>query len=359
MQSMLNDVTVLFLSILLEALPFLLLGSIIASAINLFVSDSLLYRIIPKNRLGGLVTVSLLGLIFPVCDCTIIPIMRRLIRKGLPPSLGVTFMCAVPIVNPAVLLSTYWAFTSTVQIVWLRMFVGLWTAIAAGYIVGKVNREADPVKDSPYAYKYRQNCCCETHSATDKHEHTCSCDAHKHAPSSSEESSCSCGHNHHYETHFQTAKETVPQSVQTPSLYKKCFSISGRFLEHTTHEFIDSAALIIVGALLSAIIQIIIPRTMMYPVASSPVGSVGAMMAFTWVISLCANADAFVAKSFYGLFTTGSVVAFMTFGQMIDLKNTIVMLGFFRKRFVVITISVIVLLCLAWGVAINVIRGGA
>lgn len=93
-QSLLNDVTVLFLGILLEALPFVLLGSVIASAISLFVSDSLLYHIIPKNRLGGLIAASLLGLVFPVCDCTIIPIMRRLVRKGLPSSLGVTFMCA-------------------------------------------------------------------------------------------------------------------------------------------------------------------------------------------------------------------------------------------------------------------------
>lgn len=121
MQSAVTDITVLFLGILLEALPFILLGSIIAAAISLFISDSLLYRFIPKNRLSGLIAASLMGLIFPVCDCTIIPVMRRLIRKGLPPSLGVTFMCAVPIVNPAVILSTYWAFTNQVQILWLRM----------------------------------------------------------------------------------------------------------------------------------------------------------------------------------------------------------------------------------------------
>jgi len=353
MQSLLNDVTVLFLGILLEALPFVLLGSVIASAISLFVSDSLLYRIIPKNRLGGLLAASLLGLVFPVCDCTIIPIMRRLMRKGLPPSLGVTFMCAVPIVNPAVILSTYWAFTNTIQVVWLRMFVGLLTAITAGFIVGKITRETDPVKGSHHDYKHHKGCCCGAHDAKDSHEHTCACNAHVHAQSESHETSYACGHDHSYDTHHHAAKIAASGSVQLPSLWKRCTSCAGRFFDHVTHEFIDSAALIIIGALLSAIIQIMIPHTMMYPVASSPVGSVGVMMTFTWVISLCANADAFVAKSFYGLFTTGSVVAFMTFGQMIDLKNTIVMLGFFRKRFVAITISIIALLCLALGIAIN------
>ena len=140
-----------------------------------------------------------------------------------------------------------------------------------------------------------------------------------------------------------------------PSPWRRFTAGTGNFLNHTTHEFIDSTALIIIGAFLSALIQIMIPRTVMYPIASSPFGSVSAMMAFTWVISLCANADAFVAKSFYGLFTTGSVVTFMTFGQMIDLKNTIVMLGFFRKRFVFVTISAIVFLCLTWGIVINLI----
>jgi uncharacterized membrane protein YraQ (UPF0718 family) len=82
------------------------------------------------------------------------------------------------------------------------------------------------------------------------------------------------------------------------------------------------------------------------------------MMIFTWLISLCANADAFVAKSFYGLFTTGSVIAFMTFGQMIDLKNTVVLFGFFRKRFVLITSAIIVTLCFAWGLAINLLGRG-
>lgn len=298
------------MSILLEAVPFLLLGSVIASAIGLFVSDNLLYRLVPKNRFAGLAVASCLGIIFPVCDCTVIPIMRRLIRKGLQPSLAVTFMCAVPIVNPAVIVSTAWAFTGQPRVLWLRIIVGISTAITAGFIVGKITKDVNPLRDGSVTPTAHPDCTCGSHG-------------YVHAPA----------HKRHW-------------------LNKTAYGTS-EFLSHTTNEFFDSASPMVVGAFLSALVQIAIPRTIMYPVSTSPAASVGVMMGFTWLISLCSNADAFVAKSFYGLFTIGSVVAFMTFGQMIDLKNTFVLLGFFKKRFVIITITVITILHFLWGVGIN------
>jgi uncharacterized membrane protein YraQ (UPF0718 family) len=312
MQTIVNDGTILFLGILLEALPFVMFGSIIASAIGLFVSDNLLVRFIPKNRMAGFVIVSLLGILFPVCDCAIVPVMRRLIRKGLPPSLAITFMCAVPIVNPAVIASTWWAFTYQPHIVWLRMLVGISTAITAGYVVGKLTKEKNPLRNDTYECNHN---------------------------------GCACGNNTNLNPLPVARWENVVNHI-------------GLFLNHTTKEFINNSALIMTGALLSAIIQVVLPRTIMYPLSTNPIASVWVMMGFTWLISLCSNADAFVAKSFYGLFTTGSVVAFMTFGQMIDLKNTVVLLGFFKKRFVVTATLVIVVLCFLWGLMINFLGGG-
>jgi uncharacterized membrane protein YraQ (UPF0718 family) len=393
MQSTLNDLTILFMSILLEALPFIMLGSIIASLISLFVTDDLLYRFIPKNRFGGLLAVSLLGIAFPVCDCTVIPIMRRLIRKGLPPSLAVTFMCAVPIVNPAVILSTTWAFTNQPHIIWMRLFVGMWTAIAAGYIIGKITGEADPLRkdnkpqiDNEHAHNHEEShgcncghshdnsppvnkhngCECGSHEHVHNHEesHGCSCGhSHDNSPPDNKHNGCACGSHEHVHNHEEShgcscghSHDNSPRK-QNSRLNKVSKGIHS-FLAHTTSEFIESGSLIVIGAFLSAAIQMLIPRTIMYPVSSSPAASVGGMMIFTWLISLCANADAFVAKSFYGLFTTGSVIAFMTFGQMIDLKNTVVLFGFFRKRFVLITSAIIVTLCFAWGLAINLLGRG-
>jgi uncharacterized protein len=349
MQTTLNDLTVLFLGILLEALPFVMLGSVIASVISFFVSDNLLYRLIPKNRIGGLLAASLLGIVFPVCDCTVIPIMRRLIKKGLPPSLAVTFMCAVPIVNPAVIASTFWAFTTEPRMIWLRLIVGMWTAIAAGFVIGKLTRESNPLLDDKENINAVaiSGCSCGGHShdptINSVHQTRSSPDAH----SADENNGCICG-NH----------ECQPAHSGNISRWRKITSKINPFLIHTKGEFIDSAALIVIGAFLSAVMQMLVPRTIMYPLSTSPVSSVGVMMVFTYLISLCSNADAFVAKSFYGLFTTGSVVAFMTFGQMIDLKNTIVLIGFFKKRFIVITITVIAIVCFSWGLAINVLGRG-
>lgn len=349
MQNIFNDMTVLFLSILLEALPFVMLGSIIASVISMFVSDNMLYRLIPKNRIGGLFAVSLLGIVFPVCDCTVIPIMRRLIRKGLPSSLAVTFMCAVPIVNPTVMAATYWAFTTEPRIIWLRLIVGMWTAIAVGFTIGKLTRESNPLLDEK--------------SMVDHKAHDgCSCAEHTYIPAKEGVRETTCPHKIHIADKHEGCEcgNHGDQTVISENLtrWNKISSKIKLFIEHTKGEFIDSIALIVIGAFLSAVMQMLVPRTIMYPLSSSPVTSVGVMMGFTYLISLCSNADAFVAKSFYGLFTTGSVVAFMTFGQMIDLKNTVVLLGFFKKRFVVVTIIVIAIICLLWGVAINILGRG-
>lgn len=356
----LNDLTVLFISIVLESLPFVLLGACIASLIGMFISDELLYKIIPRNPFIGFVVVSLLGLIFPVCDCTIIPVVRRLIRKGLPVSLAVTFMCAVPIVNPSVIASTWWAFSTQPSMTALRIIIGLCTAITTGYLIGRLTNNADPLKSidftnnnshehtGSYGHNHStEHTCCQDHA----HEHSCSCsknhDNHLHNALDSKMHGCNCGHDHGIVSHQSTAMKKMPLLLQR----------TGQFLNHTTGEFLDSVGLIVIGALLSASVQLLIPRTIMFPLAHSDVASVGAMMAFSWSISLCANADAFVAKSFNGLFTTGSILIFMVFGQMTDLKNTIVMLGFFKKRFVVLTITILVILCFLWGIGINVAGG--
>ena len=120
---MINNFTITFVSIFLEAIPFVMIGVIISSIIQMFVSEELLARIIPKNKLVGILIASLMGIIFPVCECAIIPVARRLIKKGLPLYLGITFMLAVPIVNPVTLLSTYYAFAQKPEFVVLRGYI--------------------------------------------------------------------------------------------------------------------------------------------------------------------------------------------------------------------------------------------
>src|SRR5258706_840290 len=99
-----------FLGIFIEAVSFLLLGSLISGLIAVFLSDDGLRRIIPRNPILATLVGSMLGFIFPVCECGVVPVTRRLYRKGLPVSVGVTFLLAAPVMNPIVLASTYAAF---------------------------------------------------------------------------------------------------------------------------------------------------------------------------------------------------------------------------------------------------------
>ena len=101
------------MSIFLESLPFLLLGSLISSIIETFVSDETMARIIPRNKVLGTIVGIFMGLFIPACDCAVIPVSKRLIKKKVPLNVAVSFMLASPIINPVVLLSTYKAFYAT------------------------------------------------------------------------------------------------------------------------------------------------------------------------------------------------------------------------------------------------------
>src|SRR2546421_11879662 len=99
-----------FLGIFIEAVSFLLLGTIISGLIAVFVNNDDLARVIPRNPIAATIVGSMLGFIFPVCECGVVPVTRRLYQKGLPVSVGITFLLAAPVMNPIVLASTYAAF---------------------------------------------------------------------------------------------------------------------------------------------------------------------------------------------------------------------------------------------------------
>src|SRR5438093_7951388 len=105
-----KDFIVNFTSILYEALPFIVLGAVIAGILEELVPQQLVARIIPRSRVLAIAIGGLLGLLFPMCECGIIPVMRRLLRKGVPLSCCVCYMLAGPIINVVVMLSTYVAF---------------------------------------------------------------------------------------------------------------------------------------------------------------------------------------------------------------------------------------------------------
>src|SRR5687768_9218138 len=138
-----DDFAFSFLSVLFEGVPFLLLGSIISGLVDVFVSSERIQRLMPKNTAAAIGISGLLGLIFPMCECGSVIVIRRFIKKGLPLSSAVTYMLAAPIVSPIVAVSTFAAFKG--QNPWmmtsLRLGLGFMIAVIIGAIVHQIRKE--------------------------------------------------------------------------------------------------------------------------------------------------------------------------------------------------------------------------
>ncbi|MCM8711366.1 permease [Clostridium sp. SYSU_GA19001] len=295
---MIENFSVIFLSIVLEALPFVMLGAFISSIIQIYVSENTIAKILPKNKFIGLLAASLAGLVFPVCECAIIPITRRLIKKGVPLNIAVTFMLAVPIVNPVVLLSTYYAFHSKPYVVFIRGGFGLLAAITIGFLTGIMEEKKNPLKPS-----FIEN-----------------------------DSICSCGFDHSYKKQKSKFLEIV---------------------QHMNMELYDIGKLLILGAFISAAFQTIVSRKYILLVGEHSIYSITAMMLFAFVLSLCSEADAFIASTFLGQFSLGGIVSFLILGPMIDIKNTLMLTASFKSRFVIKLIFLVFIICFIIGYIIN------
>ena len=129
-----------FLGVFVEAVPFLLLGSITSGLIETFVKSDDIMRYLPRNQLGAAVGGAFLGLVFPVCECGVVPVARRLFTKGTPVSLGVAFLLAAPFMNPIVFASTYIAFGVGPVFIG-RIIVTLLVAVIVGLVIGGFARE--------------------------------------------------------------------------------------------------------------------------------------------------------------------------------------------------------------------------
>ena len=138
---MFNDFARTFLSILFEGAPFLLLGSLISGFVDVFVSSERMARLLPKNSTVSILICGWLGLLFPMCECGSVVIIRRFIKKGLPLSSAVTYMLSTPIVSPIVALSTFAAFKN--QQAWemtiLRLCLGFAVSVVIGFIVQRLS----------------------------------------------------------------------------------------------------------------------------------------------------------------------------------------------------------------------------
>lgn len=280
----------IFISILIESIPFILLGVFISGFIQMYVSEEMIARIIPKNRFLAVLYAIIFGSLFPACECGIVPIVRRLLLKGVPLHAGIAFMLTGPIINPIVLFSTFIAFGNQWDMVIYRSGLALVVAFLIGIIL---------------SFQFKGNQLLENKILST--------------------------HNHHH--HHHSGKQTF---------LKKFVDM----LRHAVDEFFSVGKYLILGAFIAAAMQTYLKTSTLLEIGQTEVTSSIVMMFLAFVMSLCSEADAFIASSFSSTFSTGSIVAFLVFGPMVDIKNTLMMLSVFNKRFILILISYIAIFVL-------------
>ncbi|MCY3866889.1 MAG: permease [Chloroflexi bacterium] len=290
-----------FLGIFVEAVPFLLLGSVTSGLIETFIKSDDIMRYLPRNRLGAAVGGAFLGLVFPVCECGVVPVARRLFSKGTPVSLGVAFLLAAPFMNPIVFASTYIAFGFGPVFIG-RIVITLLVAVIVGVVIGSFAKRSATLKPIALA------------GAHDDHAH--------------------CDH-------------------EAPSTRVKLLAALGI----AGDEFFEMGRFLIFGSVLAALMQTLAPQESLLALGTGPVLSVVFMQILAYVLSVCSTVDSFLALAFVNTFTTGAIVSFLSFGPMVDIKSTLMFTGVFRRRIVLHLVLLPFVMNLLAGTLMNVILG--
>jgi uncharacterized membrane protein YraQ (UPF0718 family) len=242
-----------------------------------------------------------MGLVFPVCECGVIPLTRRLFHKGLPLSAGIAFLLAAPVMNPIVIFSTAAAFGWGTMLAW-RLGLTLLIALVVG-LVFSVEKDASNVLLSRPAFSH-------------DHDH-----AHDHG--------------------------TV-----APSFFQKI----QKALLICADEFFEMGRYLIIGAVLAAGLQTFIPQNTLLSIGTGPLFSVLVMMALAIILSICSTVDAFVALGFVGTFSFGSILSFLVFGPMVDIKSVLMYSQVFRRKSVGYIVLLPLLMSMLAGLLFNYFR---
>ncbi len=298
----------LFLSLLVETIPFLMMGVLLSGVLLIFVDERKLVAILPKNPFLGALAGSLLGFMFPVCECGNVPVARRLITQGAPISVAVSFLLAAPTINPVVIWATWTAFRDQPEIAVLRVVLSLVNAVIVAMVfssqkdlrailqpniaiaipVPKVKAGAVPIG-------------------------TFFLDEDRNQPLDLA---------NYVSASNQVFTKPLPARLNL-------------LLDNTLAEMRELGAILIIGSAIAAVIQVWVPRDIILSLGQGPISSIIAMMVLAAIVSICSTVDAFFALSFASTFTGGSLLAFLVFGPTIDLKAIGLILTIFQKRAVI------------------------
>jgi len=297
----------LFMSLLVEAFPFLLIGVLFSSALLFLINERRLVQIMPKNPLLGAITGSLFGFLFPACECGNVPVARRLLMQGVPSPVAIGFLLAAPTVNPIVIWATWTAFRDQPEIVVLRVVCSLVIAITLACLFS-VQPDLQALVQPAIANALPQ--------------------ANPSPLNLLQGGTFMLGGG---STRFETAAYQAALSLEPP-LPRANLDRLRMFLDNTFQELRDLGGVLVLGSAIAASIQVFVPRELILNLGQDAVTSVVAMMVLAGVVSICSTVDSFFALSFAGTFTSGALLAFLVYGPMIDLKAVGMLLSVFKPR---------------------------
>jgi len=286
--SRLGDVLMSFLSIIFEGAPYILIGTVMSGFIAAFLPSKLLERVLPKNRVLSTLIAGFMGLIFPVCECAVVPVVRRLVQKGLPLSCAITYLISAPIINPIVIFSTMSAFQNVEVeegvlgsggMAFARVSLGYVIAVLIGLML--LRKKPEEVLTASVAAGVAK------------------------AAAETEEPA------------------TAPFNARLVQAMRT-----------SMRDFLDTAMYFAIGVIITSVFNTQIDQAKVELVAGSDWTAIPSLMGLSFVLALCSTSDAFIAAPM-AAFSSASKLAFLVFGPMLDVKLVFMYAAVFNRKFVI------------------------
>jgi uncharacterized membrane protein YraQ (UPF0718 family) len=281
------DVALSFFAIVLEGAPFLLLGAIISGLVDVFLPASVIKDWLPRSKTQGLFTALGAGVIFPLCECGAMPIVQRLIRKGVPPSVATTYMLAAPALNPLAMFSTWLAFRN--QDPWLMIVLRFGFSFVVLLVIGF------------WLVRLRPDQMLRAETLT--------------GPIGAK-----------------------PEQTPNPGLVlvpRAGSSLGGlqQFIGAVVRDFTGVLLFLVIGAAVAALFSTGFNRNLLAPVGQNPILGPLAGILLAQLLCLCSTTDAFIIAAF-APFSIAAKIAFLVAGPLIDLKLYWLYRSAFQPKFV-------------------------
>lgn len=291
----LQDGLTLSISVLIESMPFVVLGVLLSIVVQVWVPPGMIERWMPRRAWARRMALSLLGMFVPVCECGNVPFARGLMMRGFTVPETLTFLIAAPIVNPIVIITTHQAFGFDDGILIARLVGGFAVANLIGWLY---SRHPDP--DGLVTERFAASC------------------------------------------------ELANDPDATRGLDR-----GRRSLAQFVVELRAVMPALIIGSALAGAVQVLVPRSALLAIGSNPALSIVAMILLAMIVSICSNVDSFFALSFASTFTPGSIVAFLLVGPLVDVKMLALLRTTFRSKVLVGLVVIVVLFAVAVGSVVN------